>query len=828
MDSSGQIIPCSEEDVQFVFRENAPKLRSVKGKEREMTGADEVDLDVRLDVVDRSFSLADLFPVESMSEAERASNDVALQKRNEARRILARKLRKIQIAVERRTGRLLRDRSGCFQPETLWEEVHAENAHLAENGVWPTLTCEDILERRFGAEKDEMSRFALHTILMSRPDLFQADESDMKISGKFAARPKWMVDELELGKKALQAWEAAPDSEAAAEVRHFITKCKEIVLARRAANEQNPQPDPTLTESDKRLLRLLKQRIMEQRTIQKSPYWSFVPALLGATDLYKVDVLDMGTLMRFLWEMGVLGDSGNITALKLKDLEDKEGELHLHPSGFDRKTLHNMSPSYSLESYLDLPDSHESLRHDFGSLPVYVIDAADAKELDDGISLERIPGSTDVWVHVHIADPTRWLAPGDDITSRAMRHGSTFYASGDGARPMMPQDLVMSAMSLGATKGVGASQVVLTFSAKVTEKGEMLDYNIRAGVVHNVKTITYNSVDKVLQGGSQADDLDASSLQDLRDMHARAQAIRRRRLADSGLEWFVSEAEVAIARPSETTKVEWHMPDNPHAPSRILVSECMILASQVAGKFGKEHDITLPYRGSAVPYIPQRSLPEGWTPDMVIRDLLDKRDPVTLATSQLDVAKLGMFVRGTPPSPRPVDHWILGVTAQSGGYSRVTSPLRRFADMIGHWQIKQALLPTSRKPLFDEQYMERLCLYTNKVERRIKRLDLASRGYWKALAVKQALDQGGIMPNGVNLHNVTGIVSAVTDYSAVKKRRSTSLYIPDLALRVQLSQGDVNLERGLSRWEIGQPVRARISEAILWPTSFVNAEPLED
>lgn len=186
-----------------------------------------------------------------------------------------------------------------------------------------------------------------------------------------------------------------------------------------------------------------------------------------------------------------------------------------------------------------------------------------------------------------------------------------------------------------------------------------------------------------------------------------------------------------------------------------------------------------------------------------------------------------MFVRGIPPSPRPVDHWILGVTARNGGYSRITSPLRRFADMIGHWQIKQALLPSAGKPLFDEAYMERLCVYTNKVDRRIKRLDLASRGYWKALAVKQALDQSGIMPNGINLHDVTGIVTTVTDYSAVRKRQSTSLFIPDLALRVQLVQKDVSADTGLKRWDIGQSVRARINEAILWPTAFINAEPLE-
>ena len=842
MDSTGQIVPCSEEDIQFVFRRRAVSARSsTKGKEREADAVNEIDLPIPEEALRQAFALEDMAPSElvgdeAIPDAVTAARAIEMRRRVDARRVLAKKLRKIHLLTERRTGQLLRVKSGCYQPEILWERAHLSNPQLVNQGIWPALTSEDLLQRLMGDSQDELNRYALHSILMSRPDLFQADESDMRLSGKFAARPAWMVDDLEAGKKALQVWESGPEgkgSDAAQMVQEFVVQTRQVIQARREQNDQHPVPNPDLTAGTKLLLRLLKQRILEQRTIQPSPYWQFVPALLSATGLFKDETLDMTVLHRFLWEMGELGIAGNVTSTKLKDLEVKEGNVRIE--GVEKWPFASVKASStdSLARRLNLPDTHESHRQYFGNMPVYVIDSEDAKELDDGISLESVPGSGDAWINVHIADPTRWISPESDIASQAMRHGSTLYATADGGRSMMPSDLVMSEMSLGATKNRGHTQVVLTFSAKVNEKGIMQDYRVRAGVVSNVKVVTYDAVDNILNAvdPSNSPTWPSQSLRgeedSLRRLHTIAKNMRRHRMAETGLEWFTTEAEVHVPNKDKPSEIEWQAAENPYLSSRILVSECMILAGQVAGRFGAENGLSLPYRGSNASYIPQRGLPEGMTPERALQDLLDRRDPVTLASSHLDITRANVFIRGMPPGPRPLDHWILGVKAEAGGYSRVTSPLRRFADMVGHWQIKHALLPGRSKPLFDEAAMERLCVYTNKVDRRIKRLDTVSRNFWKARAVKQALDKDGIMTNGTNLHDVTGIVSATTDYSTIRKRKTTFLTIPGLGSRIQLAQTDTSSYEDLQRWEIGERVRARINEAVLWPTPIINAVPYE-
>ena len=837
MDSAGGIVPCSEEDIQFVFRRRAVSARSsIKGKEREVEQVSEIDLPISEEVLQHAFALEDMVPSElggneTVSDSVAAARASEMQRRIDARRVLAKKLRKIQLLTERRTGQLLRDKSGCFQPEIIWEQTHLDNPQLVDQGIWPALTSEDILQRQSRDNRDELNRYGLHSILMSRPDLFQADESDMRLSGKFAARLAWMVDDLEDGKKALQVWESGPEgkeSDAAQMVREFVEQTRQVIQARRERNDQHPKPNPDLTPGTKLLLRLLKQRTLEQRSIQPSPYRPFVPALLSATDLFKDETLDMTVLFRFLWEMGEIGVAGNVTSSKLKDLEVKEGNVRIESTEKWPLAPIDTSPSGDLASRLNLPDLHESHRHDFGSMPVYVIDSADAKELDDGISLESVPGTRDTWIHVHIADPTRWISPESDIASQAMRHGSTLYATADGGRSMMPSDLVMSEMTLGAMKERGLPQVVLTFSAKVNEQGVLQDYQVRTGIVSNVKVVTYDAVDDILNIDNPSKEPALSGEEDsLRHLHSIAKSMRRHRMSETGLEWFTSEAEVRVPNKDKPSEIEWQAAENPYSASRILVSECMILAGQVAGRFGADNNLSLPYRGSNAPYIPQRGLPEGLTPVRALQDLLDRRDPVTLASSHLDITRANLFVRGMPPGPRPLNHWILGIEAEAGGYSRVTSPLRRFADMVGHWQIKHALLPARPKPFFDEAAMERLCVYTNKVDRRIKRLDTVSRNFWKARAVKQALDQGGIMNNGMNLHDVTGIVSATTEFVSTRKRKTTFLTVPGLGSRIQLAQTDTSSYEDLQRWKIGERVRARISEALLWPTPIINAVPYE-
>ncbi|MHC5831331.1 MAG: ribonuclease catalytic domain-containing protein, partial [Nostoc sp.] len=89
---------------------------------------------------------------------------------------------------------------------------------------------------------------------------------------------------------------------------------------------------------------------------------------------------------------------------------------------------------------LDFPPiDSDTNRLDLTHLKVYTIDDETTTEIDDGLSWEVLPdGRERLWVH--IADPTRWLVPEDELDLEARKRGSTVYLP-TGMIPMFPEVL---------------------------------------------------------------------------------------------------------------------------------------------------------------------------------------------------------------------------------------------------------------------------------------------------------------------------------------------------------------------------------------------------
>ncbi|KAF9052454.1 RNB-domain-containing protein [Hymenopellis radicata] len=174
----------------------------------------------------------------------------------------------------------------------------------------------------------------------------------------------------------------------------------------------------------------------------------------------------------------------------------KHIEKHSSPT-FNAAILNPTSQPLGQEDFYP-SDPMESVRHDFGDMPVYVIDDSVAKELDDGLSFEPIPGDPHGgWMHVHIADPCSIIPPTHAFASLAeKRHMSRYH-------PLLFDSMLPSAltghkgfaMSLGSKDG---PQRVLTFSARVSSNGDIVDYKVRSGFVNNVVVISYDTVEELM------------------------------------------------------------------------------------------------------------------------------------------------------------------------------------------------------------------------------------------------------------------------------------------------------------------------------------------
>ena len=72
------------------------------------------------------------------------------------------------------------------------------------------------------------------------------------------------------------------------------------------------------------------------------------------------------------------------------------------------------------------PDADAERRVDLTQQWVVAIDDSSTTEVDDGLAVEWLPdGRPRLWVHV--ADPTRWVRPGEPLDLEARRRGSTMY-----------------------------------------------------------------------------------------------------------------------------------------------------------------------------------------------------------------------------------------------------------------------------------------------------------------------------------------------------------------------------------------------------------------
>jgi exoribonuclease II len=72
------------------------------------------------------------------------------------------------------------------------------------------------------------------------------------------------------------------------------------------------------------------------------------------------------------------------------------------------------------------PDADVGTRLDLSLHRAVTIDDVGTREIDDGLSVERLPNG-DVRMWVHIADPSRWVAPGDELDVHARFATRTLY-----------------------------------------------------------------------------------------------------------------------------------------------------------------------------------------------------------------------------------------------------------------------------------------------------------------------------------------------------------------------------------------------------------------
>lgn len=688
---------------------------------------------------------------------------------------------------------------------------------------WSTATLSEIA-KIFYPKPSIVQIFALHKYLMSSSAEFLADNI-YRQTQTFHVRPLNEILDIERV-NGMTRIKDGPITKFATKVQNIIRKNKQLYIDSWDERPTSSRAKFEWNENDKAIIRFLLKSLRPVRSSQQDPY-SLGQSVILKSVYPKLPKAEASFVHSLLIDLGAIAPWQDLVSIRrefnLEQISEDKSPRVAEQNALVKKFLSSPPTPSSAPAggVLGPEDFHrtdplESVRHDFGNLPVYVIDGAEAEELDDGVSVETIPeepGSH--WIHTHIANPASIIHPNHVFSQQAYKQGQTAYFF-HRSWPMLPRSLMKAGLSLGSQSALGKPERVITFSAKLNSEGDMVDYKVRAGLVRNVKILTYEAVNLALGYLASAKeypfgdapvptpssvDLDEQSVAELRIMDQIAELLVLKRF-NAGL-FAPSEAisEISFSpKPliSDSPTLEpSHFRGFPHlrysvtnttksdCGSRALVSEIMKLGGRVASKFCAERGVPILRRALKAP----SALGDA----AGLEQLLASRDVRGYVRSYA-VRAAGIYF---PPGENTVDpkmQWALGVP-EGEGYTQATSPLRRYTDLIVQWQVQHALLGSAAPtvlPPFSREWLEN---YGQKLTVDIR---VSNRGqnihhkFWVMYYIQRVLNNPtGLRDGAPNpLDNLVGNVLGPPVLSILLNEYECEFYVPALGLTAVL--GDIS------------------------------------
>ncbi|TCD63743.1 hypothetical protein EIP91_004994 [Steccherinum ochraceum] len=670
------------------------------------------------------------------------------------------------------------------------------------------------------------SLLAVHQHLMQNALHFMASPDDFLLSQRFFVRPASQVEDIEAVRKMI--------SKKSAPLQSFVRKAKGLIadggiaeLSTSGPPSIRPHPDVFFSQDEQPILRFLKLSAQPRRFTQEDLYSVLAVTIIRMVENTSRSYMDSAEVANFLVRLGLSLPWADYAS---ETVTDRMTSV----AGPSEQTLRSMAQSNNpvmrtLGPGELLPhDFTDSIRHDFGDLPVYVIDDSFAQELDDGLSVEPISSSPNsFWIHVHIADPTSLLPPTHEIARAAQRMSTTFYFPHK-TMPMLPQLPGLKELSLGSASESGRPERVMTSSFRVGDDGAIVEYKVRAGLVRNVQRLLYDDVNAALGihalpvtypfGGAPSlpptKVLSRNQLQDLKQLVPIVRRMVSWRVKQGAAGSVNHKAIVSVTSPNlpslsageSVPHIISGFPNIAYAledpllveqGSRQIVSECMKAASRVTSMF---------MRDRGLPAIRRSGGEMTFTSPEARADVLALRDDNGFIT---DTGAFRKAVAAIAAGSYTVDekgHDSLGIPATEG-YVHFTSPLRRFVDMHAHWQIKHSLAFPDAPSLFDQEWTRACAQEMNSKGAIARKADNTSRDFWALSFIERwrnGLEKRGDLEDP--LQSLVAIPTGTLRLT-LEGMWSALCFIPTLGIRGTLVAHSSNA------FALGQPVGVKV-EAI--------------
>jgi ribonuclease R len=313
-------------------------------------------------------------------------------------------------------------------------------------------------------------------------------------------------------------------------------------------------------------------------------------------------------------------------------------------------------------------------REDLRGKFIVTIDPDDARDFDDAVDVERIPGGG--WrLGVHIADVAAYVKPGSALDREAYKRGNSVYLP-DRVIPMLPERLSNGVCSLNPDVNRLTHSVFLEFG----KDGRTKAARFGRTVIRSAKRLTYREAYAILK--APPNDQLGERLHVAWEL---ASFLRKNRFKEGSLDLDFPEVKVRLDEEGKPIQLERIENDESHQ----LVEEFMLAANEAVARELKNRMIPTVYRVHEDPD-PQRLAEYReliLSYNYKVGDVTNRKELQRLLASlagkpEEQALKIGLLksLKRARYAPQPLGHYGLA----KNNYTHFTSPIRRYADLVVH------------------------------------------------------------------------------------------------------------------------------------------------
>ena len=338
-------------------------------------------------------------------------------------------------------------------------------------------------------------------------------------------------------------------------------------------------------------------------------------------------------------------------------------------------------------------------RMDLRAVPIFTIDSAETKDIDDAISLTRTSDGG-FELGVHIADVSNYVKPGTELDNEAFSRATSVYYA-DQVVPMLPKALSNGICSLNE------NELRLAFSClmRLDKDGGLTDYRFVKSIIRSRVKGVYSEINALLAGTADAeikakyaDVID--QLPAMKELYGHRARLRKERGCMD-----IESGEVKLILDENGRCID--VKKRTSGESESMIEEFMLLANQCAAHFARVKQIPFVYRVHEEPNAEKLERLHALLQACGINDHFAKDVP-----TPKELSAILEGVRGTPYEQiintgmlrcmskalyeeKPKGHY--GLVLKD--YAHFTSPIRRYPDLAIHRIMTDMLKGTEKETM---------------------------------------------------------------------------------------------------------------------------------